>query len=37
MRMRLLGLAESHESTAQALRRWAQEIESKESEDDQTS
>jgi hypothetical protein len=28
MRLRLLGLAESHESTAQALRRWAQEIES---------
>ena len=27
MRLRLLGLAESHESTAQALRRWAQEIE----------
>ena len=34
MRMRLLGLAESHESTAQALRRWTQEIESKESEDE---
>lgn len=27
MRLRLLGLAESHESEAQALRRWAQEIE----------
>lgn len=29
--MRLLGLAESHESAAQALRRWAKEIKSKES------
>jgi hypothetical protein len=37
MRMRLIGLAESHESTAQALRRWAQEVESEESENDQTS
>ena len=27
MRLRLLGLAESHEAEAQALRRWAQEIE----------
>lgn len=27
MRLRLLGLAESHESTAQALRRWAKDIE----------
>jgi hypothetical protein len=37
MRMRLLGLAESHESTAQALRRWVQDIESKESQDEQIS
>jgi hypothetical protein len=31
MYMRLLGLAESHESTAQALRRWAKELEPNES------
>ena len=34
MYKRLLGLAESHESTATALRRWAEEIKPKEPQDE---